>query len=95
MTKAPTAELKMDQKDSDTLPPYEVLDEILKMYIEEDMGIDEMSGKGFKKKLVKEVVGMVDRSEYKRRQSPPGLKITPKSFGKDRRMPITNGYYKE
>ncbi len=92
ITKEPTAELKPDQKDSDTLPPYELLDEILKAYIEKDKTLDEIIEMGFEKEIARKVVEMVDESEYKRRQSPPGIKITPKAFGKDRRMPITNKY---
>ncbi len=92
LTKAPTAELKPDQTDQDTLPPYEVLDPILKAYVEEDKSLDEIVAMGFKKSLVKKVTSMVDHSEYKRRQAPPGIKITQRAFGKDRRMPITNGY---
>lgn len=88
----PTAELKAEQKDSDTLPPYDILDRILKAYVEEDKGFDEITGMGFDKDTVRRVLEMVDRSEYKRRQAPPGIKITPKAFGKDRRMPITNKY---
>jgi NAD+ synthase (glutamine-hydrolysing) len=92
LIKEPTAELKPDQKDRDTLPPYKFLDPILKNYIEEDKGIDEMVSLPMTKKEVERVLRMVDGSEYKRRQSPPGIKITPKAFGKDRRMPITNKY---
>jgi len=92
LTKAPTAELRPNQTDQDTLPPYEVLDPILRAYIEEDMGLDDIAAMGFKMKTVKRVIRMVDQSEYKRRQAPPGIKITRRSFGKDRRMPITNGY---
>ncbi len=93
ITKAPTAELRPNQKDADTLPPYEVLDPILKAYVEEDRGVDEISEMGFDLELVKRIVTMVDLSEYKRRQAPPGIKITERAFGKDRRMPITNGYH--
>ncbi|MCM8822266.1 MAG: NAD+ synthase [Candidatus Omnitrophica bacterium] len=93
LEKEPTAELRPDQKDTDSLPPYETLDSILKLYVEQDKSIDEMVRAGFERKLVEMVVKMVDRSEYKRRQSPPGIKITPRSFGKDRRMPITNKYH--
>ncbi|MCM8764092.1 MAG: NAD+ synthase [Candidatus Omnitrophica bacterium] len=93
LTRAPTAELRPNQKDTDSLPPYETLDRILKMYIEQDRSADEIIKAGFDRKLVENVVKMVDRSEYKRRQSPPGIKITPRSFGKDRRMPITNKYH--
>ena len=90
MIKEPTAELRPDQKDRDTLPPYKYLDPILKNYIEEDKGVDAMVNVAMTKKEIERVLGMVDNSEYKRRQSPPGIKITPKAFGKDRRMPITN-----
>ena len=92
MKKEPTAELRHDQKDRDTLPPYEILDPIIKAYVEEDKGADQITSLGFDKEVVARVINMVDRSEYKRRQSPPGIKITPKAFGKDRRMPITNKY---
>ena len=91
-TKAPTAELRPNQKDSDTLPVYEQLDPILKAYIEEDKDLKEITHLGFDSETVKKISAMVDKSEYKRRQSPPGIKITPKAFGKDRRMPITNRY---
>jgi NAD+ synthase (glutamine-hydrolysing) len=92
MKKEPTAELKPDQKDSDTLPPYGTLDQVLKAYVEEDKDVGEITSLGFDKETVLKVLNMVDRSEYKRRQSPPGIKITPKAFGRDRRMPITNRY---
>ena len=92
LKKAPTAELKPHQKDTDTLPEYKVLDPILKEYIEEDKSMNKIVKKGFSQELVDRVVKMVDNSEYKRRQSAPGVRITPKSFGKDRRMPITNKY---
>ena len=85
--------MKPGQKDQDTLPPYELLDKILKEYIENDKTYREIVGMGFDEEVVKKVVSMVDRNEYKRRQSPPGIKITPKAFGKDRRMPITNHFY--
>jgi NAD+ synthase (glutamine-hydrolysing) len=92
ITKEPTAELKPDQKDSDTLPVYGTLDPILKAYIEEDKDLNKIISLGFDKETVLRVSAMVDKSEYKRRQSPPGIKITPKAFGRDRRMPITNKY---
>ncbi|MDD5653982.1 MAG: NAD+ synthase, partial [Candidatus Omnitrophica bacterium] len=92
ITKAPTAELRPNQKDSDTLPPYETLDAILKAYVEQDKDLNKIISLGFSEHDVRRVLEMVDRSEYKRRQSPPGIKITHKSFGKDRRMPITNRY---
>ncbi|MDD5465834.1 MAG: NAD+ synthase [Candidatus Omnitrophica bacterium] len=91
-TKAPTAELKPNQKDQDTLPPYEILDAILKAYVEEDKDLAKIVSSGFNKETVNKTISMVDKNEYKRRQSPPGIKITPKAFGRDRRMPITNKY---
>jgi NAD+ synthase (glutamine-hydrolysing) len=92
LTRAPTAELRPDQKDTDTLPPYEVLDPILKMYVEEDIPPQEIVAAGYPAELVSRIIALVDRNEYKRRQAPPGVKITPKAFGKDRRLPITNWY---
>lgn len=92
LTKEPTAELKPNQKDRDTLPAYETLDPILKAYVEEDKDLNTIISLGFDKETVHKVLTMVDRSEYKRRQAPPGIKITPKAFGRDRRMPITSGY---
>ena len=92
IVKAPTAELKANQTDQDTLPPYDALDAILKAYVEDDKSLDDIISMGFKKTLVKQVIDMVDKSEYKRRQAPPGVKITPRALGKDRRMPITNRY---
>ena len=92
LTKAPTAELKPNQTDQDTLPPYETLDRILKAYIEENKGFEDIVSMGFDGVMVKKVIRMVDTSEYKRRQAPPGLKITPRALGKDWRMPITNRY---
>jgi len=88
----PSAELKPDQKDEDTLPAYAILDPILKAYVEEDRAPEEIVDMGFERDTVARVIAMVDRSEYKRRQSPIGIKITHRAFGKDRRMPITNGY---
>ena len=92
LDRAPTAELRPDQKDEDSLPPYPVLDPILKAYVEEDRSVEEMVGMGFDRKTVLRVVALVDRSEYKRRQAPVGIKITHRGLGKDRRMPITNKY---
>jgi NAD+ synthase (glutamine-hydrolysing) len=92
LDRPPTAELRADQKDEDSLPPYPVLDPILKAYVEDDRSVDEMVGMGFARKTVLRVVSLVDRSEYKRRQAPVGIKITHRGLGKDRRMPITNGY---
>ena len=88
----PTAELRPDQKDSDSLPPYDVLDPILEAYVGKDMGVAEMLAAGFDEAAVRKAVRLVDLSEYKRRQGPTGIKITPKAFGRDRRMPITNRY---
>jgi len=88
--RAPSAELRPDQKDEDSLPPYAVLDPILTAYVEGDKAPDEIEG--FASEVVREVARMVDRNEYKRRQAPPGIKITPKAFGRDRRLPITNRY---
>ena len=92
LEKPPSAELRPDQTDQDSLPPYDVLDPILKAYVEEDRGFDEIVAMGFDQELVKRIIGLVDRSEYKRRQAPPGIKITPRNFGRDRRMPIANQY---
>jgi NAD+ synthase (glutamine-hydrolysing) len=92
--RAPSAELRPEQRDEDSLPPYEVLDAIVHEYVVEDRAPDEIIAKGFARELVEEVVAMVDRNEYKRRQAPPGVKITPKAFGRDRRLPITSRYLK-
>ncbi len=92
INKPPTAELKPNQLDSDSLPPYEELDLILHAYVEEDLGLEEIVQLGHPKSLVQDLLQKVDRNEYKRRQAPPGLKITPKAFGRDRRLPITNRY---
>jgi NAD+ synthase (glutamine-hydrolysing) len=92
LTRAPSAELRPNQKDVDSLPPYEILDTILKGYVEEDKPISELVNAGLPQAVVARVVRMVDKNEYKRRQSPPGIKITPKAFGKDWRLPITNAY---
>jgi NAD+ synthase (glutamine-hydrolysing) len=88
----PTAELRPDQTDQDTLPPYDVLDAILKEYLENDASAQEVVAKGFDPEVVRRTIRMVDTNEYKRRQGPPGVKITPRAFGKDRRMPITNRF---
>jgi NAD+ synthase (glutamine-hydrolysing) len=90
--KPPSAELRPDQLDSDSLPPYEVLDPILKMYVEDDRSVEEIVAAGFDEALVRRIVNLVDRNEYKRRQAPPGIKITPRAFGRDRRLPIANRY---
>jgi NAD+ synthase (glutamine-hydrolysing) len=92
LTKPPSAELKPGQKDTDSLPPYEELDPILRGYIEEDLSPEELVADGHRPETVARVIQLVDRSEYKRRQSPPGVKITPRAFGRDRRLPITNRY---
>ena len=92
IARAPTAELREHQTDQDSLPPYEVLDPILKLYVEDDRSAEEIAARGFDAATVARVIRMVDASEYKRRQAPPGVKITPKAFGRDRRLPITNWY---
>ena len=92
LTKPPSAELRPDQKDDDSLPPYRVLDPILKAYVEEDRSFQEIVDMGHDAEAVKQAIHLVDRSEYKRRQAPPGIKITPRAFGRDRRLPIVNRY---
>jgi NAD+ synthase (glutamine-hydrolysing) len=92
LEREPSAELRPDQFDSDSLPPYELLDRILESYVERDQGREEMIAAGLPADVVDEVVRMVDRSEYKRRQAAPGVRITPKAFGRDRRLPITNRF---
>jgi NAD+ synthase (glutamine-hydrolysing) len=92
ITRAPTAELRPNQKDTDSLPEYDLLDRIIELYVEQDMSPRQMVESGLPQDVVYSVIGMVDRNEYKRRLSPPGIKITPKAFGKDRRLPITNRY---
>jgi NAD+ synthase (glutamine-hydrolysing) len=91
-TRPPTAELRPNQKDSDSLPPYPVLDGIIQSYVEEDRSPGSISGRGFSRATVDRVVKLIEKSEYKRRQAPPGVKIRPRAFGRDRRMPITHGY---
>ncbi|HEU5062777.1 MAG TPA: NAD+ synthase [Solirubrobacterales bacterium] len=88
----PSAELRPDQRDEDSLPPYELLDRILEAYVERDQGREEMIAAGMPPETVDEVIRLVDRSEYKRRQAAPGIRITPRAFGKDRRLPITNRF---
>jgi len=90
--RAPSAELKPNQKDTDSLPDYKLLDPILKLYIEDDLSLGEIIKKGYKASVVKRVISMVDSSEYKRRQATIGIKITPQAFGRDRRMPVTNKF---
>jgi NAD+ synthase (glutamine-hydrolysing) len=88
----PTAELRADQRDEDSLPPYDVLDRILEGYVERDLGREELIADGLDPEVVDEVIRMVDRAEYKRRQAPPGIRISSKAFGRDRRLPITNRF---
>jgi len=92
LEKEPSAELKPNQRDVDTLPPYDQLDPILTAYVEEDKSIDQIIAMGFDEEIVKRAAQLVDNSEYKRRQAPPGIKITPRAFGRDRRLPITNKF---
>jgi NAD+ synthase (glutamine-hydrolysing) len=92
LERAPSAELRPGQLDSDSLPPYEVLDRILEAYVEQDAGREEIAAAGLPADVVDEVIRLVDRAEYKRRQAPPGIRITPRAFGRDRRLPITNRF---
>jgi len=88
----PSAELRPEQRDSDSLPPYEVLDPILEAFIEEDLSVDEIEARGFDRATVGRVLDLVKRNEYKRRQAPPGVRVSRRAFGRDWRYPITNGY---
>jgi NAD+ synthase (glutamine-hydrolysing) len=90
--KPPSAELRPGQRDTDSLPPYEVLDPIVEAYVEDDLGVDDIVATGADRGTVERIVSLIDGAEYKRRQSAPGVKITPKAFGRDRRLPITNRY---
>jgi NAD+ synthase (glutamine-hydrolysing) len=92
LTKPPSAELRPDQRDDQSLPPYEVLDPILEAYVEDDRTRAELVEMGYDPDLVARITRLVDAAEYKRRQTPPGPRVTPKAFGKDRRVPITNRY---
>ena len=92
ITREPSAELRPDQKDTDSLPPYEVLDPILEAFIEEDLSVDQIEARGFARDVVIRVLEMVKRNEYKRRQAPPGVRISSRAFGRDWRYPITSGY---
>ena len=92
ISRPPSAELRPGQKDTDSLPDYDLLDEILKGYVEQDKSAQQLVEAGLPRDVVYRVIRMVDRNEYKRRLCPPGVKITPKAFGKDRRLPITNRY---
>jgi NAD+ synthase (glutamine-hydrolysing) len=91
-TKPPSAELRPDQRDDQSLPPYDVLDPILMAYVEGDLTATELVEAGFDEQVVRRVVGLVDLAEYKRRQTPPGVRVSAKAFGRDRRVPITNHY---
>ena len=88
----PSAELRLDQVDEDSLPPYETLDRILEAYVERDEGIDALVAQGLPEDTVLEILRLVDRAEYKRRQAPPGIRVSTKAFGRDRRLPITNRF---
>ena len=90
--RAPSAELAAGQKDEDDLPPYATLDPILELYVEQDRSVEEIVAAGFDAGVVRRVADMIDRNEYKRRQAPPGVRITRRAFGRDRRYPITSGY---
>jgi NAD+ synthase (glutamine-hydrolysing) len=92
LTKPPSAELRPDQRDDQSLPPYDMLDPILEAYVEGDCTASELVAAGFDEAVVRRITRLVDLAEYKRRQSPPGVRVTAKAFGKDRRLPITNGY---
>ncbi|HEX6972217.1 MAG TPA: NAD+ synthase, partial [Limnochordia bacterium] len=92
LEKPPSAELRPGQKDTDSLPPYERLDPILEAFVEEDVPAEELVRAGFSPEDVERAVALVFRSEYKRRQAPPGVKVTPRAFGRDRRYPITNRF---
>ena len=88
----PTAELRHGQKDTDSLPPYSVLDPILEAFIEEDLSVDEICARGFERAVVTRILNLVQRNEYKRRQAPPGVRVSRRAFGRDWRYPITSGY---
>ena len=88
--RAPSAELRENQLDEDSLPPYPELDRVLEAYVEQDRSLEELSADGFDPDVVDRAVRLIDRAEYKRRQAPPGVRLTPKAFGRDRRTPITN-----
>jgi len=90
LEKPPSAELRPDQRDSDSLPPYDALDPIIEGYVEDDKSVAELEAEGTAPELARRVAWLIDRNEYKRRQAPPGVRVSPKAFGKDRRLPITN-----
>jgi NAD+ synthase (glutamine-hydrolysing) len=92
ITRPPTAELRADQKDSDSLPPYDVLDAILEAFIEKDYSVEQIAALGLERATVVRVLQMVKRAEYKRRQAPPGVRVSNRAFGRDWRYPITSGY---
>ncbi len=92
ITREPTAELRADQKDSDSLPSYDILDPILEAFIEEDLSVAEITTRGFERDIVIRILELVKRNEYKRRQAPPGIRISGRAFGRDWRYPITSGY---
>ena len=92
ITRPPSAELAPDQEDTDSLPPYEILDPILEDFIENDLSPAEIAAKGFDRRAVDQIVRMVVRNEHKRRQAPPGVRVTRRAFGRDRRYPITSGF---
>ncbi len=92
ITKPPSAELRPDQRDDQSLPPYEVLDPILQLYVEDDRTAGEIIELGHDEEMVRRITRLVDIAEYKRRQTPPGVRVSRKAFGKDRRLPITSGY---
>jgi NAD+ synthase (glutamine-hydrolysing) len=90
--RAPSAELRPDQRDQDSLPPYEVLDAVVERFMERDLAAEQIAGAGYDLESVREVIRLIRANEYKRRQAPPGVRITPRSFGKDWRYPITSGF---
>ena len=92
LERPPTAELRPGQLDEDSLPPYETLDRVLEAYVEGDLGREQMVAAGLPEEVVAEVIRLVDRAEYKRRQAPPGIRVSSKAFGRDRRLPITNRF---
>jgi NAD+ synthase (glutamine-hydrolysing) len=92
ITRPPSAELRHNQTDQDSLPPYEILDAIMERYVERDMAPGQIVAAGYDTAVVRRVIALIDRAEYKRRQSPPGIRVTPRGFGRDRRYPITNKY---
>jgi len=92
LDRPPSAELREGQRDEDSLPPYDMLDTILEAYVEQDQGREQLIRRGLPAEVVDRVIELVDRAEYKRRQAPPGIKISPRAFGRDRRLPITNRF---